>query len=253
MCCSGTTRSIRLLLHFGDISNSGDETWEMRRKIGENSVHNIFNDTNGAHFEPCIQNSLSSCQILGSCHFFPWRMYCNCQLGRISHHTLFSVYERICSRWNKYLTKYIPSSFSDAAWFLFSFPAFTDVPIFSTNFKHKKTVMHQLFISGSVWRNGQFWKSLRKRCFHFADTCKGRRIVVMYLRLSYARKLTSQAAVVCVWVCMLLACHWWRRWPDSGWVWPQVTPLIPYRVIRKDVALFWGSYARLVQSDIQGL
>jgi len=43
--------------------------------------------------------------------------------------------------------------------------------------------------------------SEKKMCFHLADTCKGRRIVAMYLGLSYARKLTSQAAVVCVCVC----------------------------------------------------
>jgi len=75
-CCSGTARLIRILLHFGDISKSGGETWEVRRQIEDNTGQNIFKkDTYWADFEPCIQNSLSSCQILRTCHFFPSRIF----------------------------------------------------------------------------------------------------------------------------------------------------------------------------------
>lgn len=73
-CCIGTARSIRILLHFGDISNSRDETWEIRWQIEDNSGQYIFKKhTYWARFESCIQNLLSSCEILRTRHFFFFR------------------------------------------------------------------------------------------------------------------------------------------------------------------------------------
>ena len=79
----GHTGPVTGSLYLYLFSNSGDETWEVRRQIEDNSGRNIFKkDKYWADFEPGIQNPISSCQILRTCHLFPLRIFAAYELCR---------------------------------------------------------------------------------------------------------------------------------------------------------------------------